>query len=47
MSPLLETILAILVATGLVAIIAGAYFLYIAKQDADERNDERNLPPQS
>lgn len=38
-----QVFLVIVGATVLVAFIAGAYFLVVAKWDADERNSERNL----
>lgn len=40
----MTTFLVILGACGLVAMLAGGYFLLQAKWDADQRNDERNLP---
>lgn len=41
----MQAALIILAAFAAVVLIAGAYFLYIAKCDADARNEERNLPP--
>lgn len=40
----MTTILVILASFLAVALLVGAYFLILAKQDADEYNDKHDLP---